>query len=158
LNYHIDIQRVDDMSYSPNDEIIKQWISHTLQANQIDQGELCIRIVDEKESRELNNRYRQKDYPTNILSFPINHPDEITLEKALLGDCVICPSVLEKEVKENNYPIDEHWAHIIIHGILHLLGYDHIDDHDAELMENKEIVLMKQLGYDNPYEQENDYD
>jgi len=112
--------------------------------------ELTIRIVDGMEIQELNKSYRSIDKPTNILSFPFEAPDCIGIN--LLGDLVICHSIIENEAKEQNKDITAHWAHIIIHGTLHLLGYDHIEDKQAELMEGLEIELMKALGLPNPYD------
>ena len=108
--------------------------------------------MDEKESTELNETYRLKSGPTNILSFPVEIPEEIELN--LLGDLVICAPVLEKEALEQNKALLNHWAHIVIHGVLHLMGYDHIEDDEAELMEGKEITLLSHLGIKNPYLQE----
>jgi probable rRNA maturation factor len=115
--------------------------------------EIVVRIVDEQESAELNEQYRHKSGPTNILSFPVEVPEGIELN--LLGDLVICAPVLEKEALEQHKTLSDHWAHIIVHGVLHLLGYDHLDDEEAELMENKEIAILKQLTIKNPYLQDN---
>ena len=114
--------------------------------------EIVVRIVDVKESTELNEIYRLKSGPTNILSFPVEIPEEIELN--LLGDLVICAPVLEKEALDQNKALQDHWAHIVIHGVLHLLGYDHIEDDEAELMETKEITILSHLGIKNPYIQE----
>ena len=108
-----------------------------------------MRIVDEQESAELNEQYRHKSGPTNILSFPVDLPEGIELN--LLGDLVICAPVLEKEALEQEKLLAHHWAHIIVHGVLHLLGYDHIDETQAELMENKEIAILNKLNINNPY-------
>ena len=102
----------------------------------------------------LNKQYRHKIGPTNILSFPIEVPEGIDLN--LLGDLVICAPLLEKEALEQNKPFMSHWAHIIVHGILHLLGYDHIDDDEAEIMENKEIKILSTLNIENPYIEDNE--
>ncbi|MDD1625774.1 MAG: rRNA maturation RNase YbeY, partial [Methylococcaceae bacterium] len=108
----------------------------------------------EQESAELNEQYRHKQGPTNILSFPVEVPFGIELN--LLGDLVVCAPVLEKEALEQHKALTDHWAHIIVHGVLHLLGYDHIDDKEAELMENKEITILNKLNIKNPYLQDND--
>ena len=113
-----------------------------------------MRIVDEQESAELNEQYRHKQGPTNILSFPVEVPDGIELN--LLGDLVVCAPILEKEALEQHKALADHWAHIIVHGVLHLLGYDHIDETEAELMENKEITILNKLTIKNPYLQDND--
>jgi probable rRNA maturation factor len=110
-----------------------------------------VRIVDEQESAELNEQYRHKKGATNILSFPVEIPEGIDLN--LLGDLVICAPVLEQEAQQQNKVLAHHWAHIIIHGVLHLLGYDHLDDEQAEDMENKEIALLQKLNIPNPYQQ-----
>ena len=111
--------------------------------------EIVVRIVDEQESAELNEQYRHKQGPTNILSFPVEVPEGIELN--LLGDLVICAPVVEKEALEQNKILAHHWAHIIVHGVLHLLGYDHIDDDEAEQMESKEIAILNKLNINNPY-------
>lgn len=112
-------------------------------------SEVTIRIVDEAEMTELNETYRHKSGPTNVLSFPFDAP--IELEVKLLGDIVICASVVNKEAKAQGKSSDAHWAHMVVHGILHLQGYDHIEDDEAEVMEALEINLLQQLGYTNPY-------
>ena len=111
---------------------------------------MVIRIVDEDESAQLNETYRHKVGATNVLSFPFEVPEGIELN--LLGDLVVCAPVLAREAQEQNKPLMAHWAHIIIHGTLHLLGYDHIDDSDAREMEEKEIALLKTLSISNPYD------
>ena len=103
--------------------------------------------------KELQRQqYRQKSGPTNILSFPFEAPEHIELN--LLGDLVICAPVLEVEALEQQKDLYDHWAHIVIHGVLHLLGYDHITDEDALIMEEKEIYLLNELNIKNPYLQE----
>lgn len=111
--------------------------------------EITIRIVDEKESNLLNLVYGGKDSPTNILSFPFEGPHEII--KTLLGDLVICRQVIEREAKEQKKSIDAHWAHIVIHGMLHLLGTHHRDNAESEQMKALEIMVMQKLGYPSPY-------
>ncbi|MGZ8237169.1 MAG: rRNA maturation RNase YbeY [Methylobacter sp.] len=124
------------------------WVDTTL-ADYDQDTEIVVRIVDEQESAELNEQYRHKSGPTNILSFPVDLPEGIELD--LLGDLVICAPVVEKEALEQGKTLTHHWAHIIVHGVLHLLGYDHIEDDEAELMENKEIAILNKLQIDNPY-------
>jgi probable rRNA maturation factor len=144
----IEIQTVFKSKGQPDQEQIQQWVDAALKGyNQ--NTEIVVRIVDEQESATLNEQYRLKPGPTNILSFPVEPPEGIELD--LLGDLVVCAPVLEKEALEQHKTLTDHWAHIIVHGVLHLLGYDHADDDEAELMEDKEIAILKQLNIKNPY-------
>ena len=146
----LDLQiATDDNQNLPTEEQIIQWLNVIL-PQFMDNAEITIRIVDEQESQQLNNTYRHKDKPTNVLSFPFESPIEI--EVPLLGDLIICKQVVEAEAKEQHKSLTAHWAHMIVHGCLHLLGYDHILDEEAEEMENIEIDIMQQLGFDNPYQ------
>ena len=108
-------------------------------------AEITIRIVDNDESQNLNNIYRKKKYPTNVLSFLVD--DEVHL----IGDIVLCAPVIEKEALEQSKKLEAHYAHLIIHGALHLYGYDHENKKDADIMEAKEIKILTGLGYKNPY-------
>ncbi len=144
----IEIQTIFESAGQPDQQQIQLWIDTAL-ADYDQDTEIVVRIVDEQESAELNEQYRHKSGPTNILSFPVDLPEGIELD--LLGDLVICAPVLEKEALEQDKILEHHWAHIIVHGVLHLLGYDHIDDNEAELMENKEIAILSKLHINNPY-------
>jgi probable rRNA maturation factor len=117
-----------------------------------DPSEVTIRIVGNEESQHLNHQYRGKDKPTNVLSFPFEAPPGITVP--LAGDLVICAPVVEKEAQEQHKEPVAHWAHMVVHGMLHLQGYDHIEDNEAEAMEALEVRLLAQLGFANPYEAE----
>ena len=132
----------------PTLEQIEQWATAAIQP-QSDEVEMTVRIVDEAESHELNLNYRGKDRPTNVLSFPFECPDEVELP--LLGDLVICRQVVEREAQEQDKPVMAHWAHMVVHGSLHLLGYDHIEDDEAEEMESLETQIMTGLGFADPY-------
>jgi len=132
----------------PTAEQIEQWATAAVQP-QSDEVEMTVRIVDEAESHELNLNYRGKDRPTNVLSFPFECPDEVELP--LLGDLVICRQVVEREAQEQDKPVMAHWAHMVVHGSLHLLGYDHIKDDEAEEMESLETQIMTGLGFADPY-------
>ena len=132
----------------PTAEEIEQWAAAAVQP-QSDEVEMTVRIVDEAESHELNLNYRGKDRPTNVLSFPFECPDEVELP--LLGDLVICRQVVEREAQEQDKPVMAHWAHMVVHGSLHLLGYDHIKDDEAEEMESLETQIMTGLGFADPY-------
>lgn len=144
----IEIQAVFNSSGQPDRQQIQLWVDTAL-ADYDQDTEIVVRIVGEQESAELNEQYRHKSGPTNILSFPVDVPEGIELD--LLGDLVICAPVVEKEALEQSKILTHHWAHIIVHGVLHLLGYDHIDDDEAELMENKEIAILNKLQINNPY-------
>ena len=108
-------------------------------------GEIAIRLVDADEGQELNREYRGKDYATNVLSFPYDS------EPVVLGDLVICPAVVAREAAEQNKPLDAHYAHLTVHGMLHLQGWDHENDIDAQAMEDKEREILAALGYPDPY-------
>jgi len=144
----IEIQTVFESLGQPDHQQIQLWVDTALEDYDQD-TEIVVRIVDERESAELNEQYRHKSGPTNILSFSVDLPEGIELD--LLGDLVICAPVLEKEALEQDKLLVHHWAHIIVHGVLHLLGYDHIDEAQAELMENKEIAILNKLHINNPY-------
>jgi len=127
------------------------WVEAALKgAKRRKATELSIRIVDAKEGRTLNRDYRGKDYATNVLSFPVELPPGITLP--LIGDMAICAPVVAKEAKEQGKHPRDHWAHMTVHGVLHLLGYDHMEDAEAEAMEALETRILAGLGIANPYE------
>ena len=150
LELEVDLQvACDPQPGLPSEQQLHDWASAAL-TNRRDQAELTIRLVDEQESQALNRDYRGKDAPTNVLSFPADLPPE--LELPLLGDLVICRQVVEREAYEQGKAASDHWAHMVIHGTLHLLGFDHIDDDEAEEMESLETALLKQLNINNPYE------
>ena len=145
----IDLQMAcEQESDLPTAEQIEQWATAAVQP-QSDEVEMTVRIVDEAESHALNLNYRGKDRPTNVLSFPFECPDEVELP--LLGDLVICRQVVEREAQEQDKPLMAHWAHMVVHGSLHLLGYDHIEDAEAEEMESLETQIMTGLGFADPY-------
>ena len=145
----IDLQiACEQESGLPTAEQIEQWATAAIQS-QSNEVEMTVRIVDEAESHELNLNYRGKDRPTNVLSFPFECPDEVELP--LLGDLVICRQVVEREAQEQEKPLMAHWAHMVVHGSLHLLGYDHIEDDEAEEMESLETQIMTGLGFADPY-------
>jgi len=111
--------------------------------------ELTIRLVNHEESQQLNNQYRGKDKPTNVLSFPFEVPEGVELN--LLGDLIICIEVMKQEAKDQNKALFDHWAHLVVHGCLHLVGFDHISDSEAAEMESIEIAVLEKLGITNPY-------
>jgi len=133
----------------PDEALFEQWVAAVL-AGRRDEAQLTIRITDVAEIQELNATYRGKDKPTNVLSFPFEAPPGVDIP--LLGDIIICAQVVADEAEAQEKPLQAHWAHMVIHGTLHLLGYDHIDETEAEEMEGLEIDLLAGLGYANPYE------
>lgn len=148
-NVIIDLQIAsENVENLPTLEQFTLWATQAVRAENVE-PEITIRIVDEAESHELNLTYRGKDRPTNVLSFPFECPEEVELP--LLGDLVICRQVVEKEAAEQGKPLLAHWAHMVVHGSLHLLGYDHIEDEEAEEMEALETQIMQGLGFDDPY-------
>ncbi len=151
----VELQWGVDQQAVPTQEQCEQWVQASLVGECAGEAnELTIRIVDETESQELNRDYRQKDKPTNVLSFEFeNPPGLVDLGEALpyLGDLVVCAAVVEREAEEQNKALEAHWAHMIVHGTLHLQGYDHIEDEEAQEMEALEFEIMQGLGYADPY-------
>ncbi|CDF82098.1 putative rRNA maturation factor [Pseudomonas knackmussii B13] len=145
----LDLQIASEAPGLPDEAQLRPWCELALRQRKND-SELTIRLVDEPEGRELNRTWRHKDYATNVLSFPADVPDEL-LDIPLLGDLVICVPVVEREAAEQGKEPAAHWAHLVIHGCLHLLGYDHIEDDEAEEMEALERQLLAELGYPDPY-------
>jgi probable rRNA maturation factor len=148
----LDYQNASSESDIPDQQQCLQWLEQFLPEFQ-QTSELTVRIVDEAESRELNHNYRDKDKPTNVLSFPFEVPEHLPeeIDFPLLGDLVICAQVVNREAQEQNKSTEAHWAHMLLHGCLHLLGYDHIDDNEAEEMESLEIKILQKMGFENPY-------
>lgn len=143
----VDIQNVFEGPGVPAESLFQTWAQAAWLGQ--DSSEVTIRIVGISESQALNHQYRGKDKPTNVLSFPFEAPAGITVP--LAGDLVICAPVVDAEAREQLKEPTTHWAHMVVHGMLHLQGYDHVDDDDAEAMEALEIRLLAQFGFGNPY-------
>lgn len=150
MNYHIFIQHASSETPPVDDDKLTLWGKHTLAAF-CEKGEFTLRIVDPQEMIALNHNYRNINKTTNVLAFPASYPKEIALDIPFLGDVVICPSVLQEESITQEVSLEAHWAHILLHGILHLLGYDHINEDDANEMQSIEIKLLLELGFRSPY-------
>ena len=157
LSLYLDLQKMVESETIPEQELIEQWVKTSLEVESrnrhkplADEYEVTVRIVGRDEIRTLNSTYRHRDKATNVLSFPFEAPPEVQLP--LLGDLVICHDVVLEEARQQGKSVMAHWAHMVVHGILHLLGYDHIDDAEAEAMEALEIDILEQLGIANPYE------
>lgn len=149
--YTIAIQLATDKTLVPKPSRLRKWAKQTLHS-QLESAEITIRIVGVEEMTELNSTYRHKQGPTNVLSFPFAVPEEVELEMPLLGDIVICADVVNREADEQHKLREAHWAHMIVHGVFHLLGFDHEKENEAEVMEALEINIMQGLGFPNPYE------
>jgi len=149
----IDMQIASEHKELPNQQQLTLWAQTALQGLK-DQAELSIRIVDESESQQLNLEYRGKDKPTNVLSFPFEVPEALVgLDEVghLIGDLIVCAQVVSEEAKQQNKPLMHHWAHMVVHGCLHLLGYDHITDEEAQVMEDLERIILSKLDISDPY-------
>jgi probable rRNA maturation factor len=146
----VDFQDAFEGPGLPDEALFQSWAQAAWLGEE--NSEVTIRIVGVAESQALNSEYRGKDKPTNVLSFPFEAPAGITVP--LAGDLVICAPVVEKEASEQHKKTLAHWAHMVVHGMLHLQGYDHIQDSEAEVMEALEIRLLARLGFSNPYDAE----
>jgi probable rRNA maturation factor len=150
MAYQIDIESNSQSQLIPTLADLERWISAALLNQEFEDAEVSVYIVDEDEGKELNAQYRGKDYPTNVLSFPADIAEEVGVP--LLGDLVVCAPVVEREAQEQGKTLHAHWAHMLIHGTLHLLGYDHIEDDEADAMETLETQIVTGLGYPAPYQ------
>jgi probable rRNA maturation factor len=155
VTLRVDVQVAGTRSGLPGVAKIRHWARSALAGRHRD-AEVSIRIVDAAESQALNRRYRGQDKPTNVLAFPAELPPE--LELPLLGDLVICREVVEAEAAAQAKPPDAHWAHMVVHGTLHLVGYDHESAADAEAMEALETEILAELGWPDPYQQHDSED
>ncbi len=148
----VDLQIADDVKTDLAADDAQQWVAHVLQS--VDwQGakEVCIRVVSRGEIQSLNNEYRGKNYATNVLSFGYDNVDGLPEEHGTLGDLAICADVVEEEAERQGKQPDAHWAHLVMHGVLHLIGYDHETDSEAREMEALEVRMLADLGIANPY-------
>ncbi|MBI5041640.1 MAG: rRNA maturation RNase YbeY [Gammaproteobacteria bacterium] len=145
----LDVQRVSEVVDLPSDTQLRRWARAAL-ADIGGSHELTVRIVDAAESAALNTEYRHKHGPTNVLSFPFEAPPGMSTR--LLGDLVLCADVVRREAREQGKAPQAHWAHMIVHGVLHLRGFDHLTATEAQAMEALEIEILARLGYPNPYE------
>jgi len=150
----IDLQIALDAADIPGVDEFTRWADAALaEAGRAEPVEITVRVVDAEEGRTLNRDYRGKDGPTNVLSFPSDLPGFLRaqLEVLPLGDLVICAPVVAAEAAAEGRPLRAHWAHLTVHGVLHLLGFDHGDEADAGVMEAREVAALAALGMDNPY-------
>lgn len=151
---HIEIQHETEFSPLPSAEQISLWVNTALKDRLSGDTEICVRLVDKPEIQALNREYRHKDKPTNVLSFPIDLPEGFEEEVGLLGDLVICAPVVFEEAQTQGKTYEDHFAHMLIHGCLHLLGYDHVTEEQADIMEPLEIKILATINIPNPYTRE----
>ncbi|AXY42065.1 rRNA maturation RNase YbeY [Halomonas alkalicola] len=150
MSLRVDRQQAVAAEGLPGQAELEAWVAAVLARHEVDaDSELTLRLVDAEESRALNRDYRGKDRPTNVLSFPFECPPGVALP--LLGDLVICHPVVAAEASEQDKALRDHYAHMVVHGTLHLLGYDHLEDDEAEAMEQLEREILAELGIDDPY-------
>lgn len=147
MSIELEIQNATSVATVPDDSKFRAWAECALKNSP--GAVVSLRLVDREESQQLNSQFRHQDKPTNVLSFPAELPPEIGL--LLLGDIAICAPLVEKEASEQGKSLESHWAHLSVHGILHLLGYDHQDETGANEMESLEIEILEELGFSNPY-------
>ncbi|MCX7116538.1 MAG: rRNA maturation RNase YbeY [Legionellales bacterium] len=151
MNFCIDIQHACVEPSPVSDEALKLWAKTALSPFR-PTAELTLRLVDPLEIIKLNQEYRQINKVTNVLAFPATYPPHVVLKYPLLGDVILCPQVIQEESIALSTPLNAHWAHLVIHGVLHLLGYDHIQDADTKVMQAIEIERLAALQFPNPYE------
>lgn len=151
MNLQLDIQR-ESSEPVPDEDDLRRWIKAALDGQRDRDTEISLRLVDIEEMTLLNETWRARSGPTNVLSFPSDLPDELNLP--LLGDIVVCVPIVLREAREQGKTPDAHWAHMTVHGTLHLLGYDHIEEHEAVAMEAMETDILARLDYPCPYQGE----
>ena len=153
MSLTVDLHVEENQSEIPLLSDFQQWVDMTVKhcPSELPQyaDQVCIRIVNKTESQTLNHQFLQKDKPTNVLSFP----NEVDLHQTSIGDIAICDDIVKAEAKTRNISSKNHYAHLTAHGVLHLLGYDHVLESDAIIMENIEIAVLAALHIDNPYEE-----
>lgn len=152
MSIEIEVQFAQADDSLPPASAFRIWAQAALVDHEGDAA-LAVRVTDEAESQELNKTYRGKDQPTNVLSFPFEAPEGLPAEayEHQLGDLIICAPVVEREAREQKKTPAAHWAHMVVHGVLHLRGFDHENDADAQLMEDKEREVLDGLGFSDPY-------
>lgn len=151
MSIQLDIQYGPELTQDdamPSPDQISAW-AHAALAGRREEAQLTVRIVGNEEGTALNETYRHKQGPTNVLSFAVEDADLLPLP--LLGDIVICAPVVEREAHEQRKEAPAHWAHMVVHGVLHLLGYDHMEEHEAQAMETLETDILARLGFSDPY-------
>ncbi len=163
MGIEFDVQYASKQTHLPDKTLFQHWATAVLNFHEAAQTKtpqisavppskswtISLRIVDEVEGRQLNDTWRHRDYPTNVLSFPFENLPGMQLP--FLGDIVICAPIVVQEAQQQGKSVEAHWAHLVTHGILHLLGYDHLEETQAQIMETLETDILHHLGYPNPY-------
>lgn len=144
----LELQNASAGAEIPSRDDFQRWAEAAIRRSS---AELVIRVVDRAEGADLNRRFRGKEGPTNVLSFPFQVPAGVPCD--LLGDVVICAPLVGEEAGTQGKPVRAHWAHLTVHGVLHLQGYDHLEERQAEVMEAEEIAILAALGFPNPYQE-----
>ncbi len=144
-----EVQNISSEPGVPGSALIETWAATAYSKVAEEKAELTVRIVDEGDGRELNEQYCNKDTATNVLSFPFEDPPNV--KTSILGDIVVCAPVISREAREQGKTLHAHWAHLIVHGVLHLCGYHHEVNDDAQIMQRLESEVVEQLGFSNPY-------
>lgn len=149
----VELQLARDELLAPDPASIEDWACRAARAAGGADGAITVRVVDEGEMRELNRYWRGRDYSTNVLSFPFEMPEGLPAEAVdpIIGDIAICAPVVERQAGEQGKSIQAHWTHMMVHGVLHLLGHDHEQAGEAEIMEALEVSILAELGHDDPY-------
>lgn len=149
----LDLQLKSRARHIPSRRLLTKWITAALAGRTAETAvEVTVRVVGPTEMRTLNRQYRGQDYATNVLSFPFEMPADVRLPVRVLGDLIVCAATVQREAKAQEKLVEAHWAHLTVHGTLHLLGMDHIKTRAATLMESTEISILNTLGYSNPYQ------
>jgi probable rRNA maturation factor len=153
MTVHVDVELASDSASLPSAGEIAQWVGRTIAATGSDAGfEVSVRVVDEAEMQTLNRRFRGQDKTTNVLSFPAADVQGLPSDaETPLGDIVVCAAVVGAEAAQQGKSLSDHWAHMLVHGTLHLLGFDHVRDADADAMEGLEVRVLEEFGIGNPY-------
>jgi len=155
MSVQLDIQLADDIAESseepPPSSLLRKWAQAAWQGDEAEQANLSLRIVSAAESQQLNHDYRGKNKPTNVLSFPMQMDEGFVMPEIMLGDLAICAEVVASEARQQQKNLQSHWAHMLVHGMLHLQGFDHIEDVQAQEMESLETQIMQGLGFADPY-------
>ncbi|MFQ5468803.1 MAG: rRNA maturation RNase YbeY [Gammaproteobacteria bacterium] len=148
VDFQLAAEQLDE-GLIPDSDQVDTWVSQVIAFEDLHSAQVTVRVTNENEMTALNETYRRKQGVTNVLAFPFEQPE--LMDPPFLGDIVICAPVVNEEAREQNKSAASHWAHMVVHGLFHLLGYDHQNEKDALIMEARETEMMGRLGYPDPY-------